>query len=185
MKANLLPRCALTVVPLIAALAAATGCASTKPAVPPAQSPAATGGDAQLSPSPPPNPPPTSGTISLSADIRAACGISDEDAYFAFDSATIESQDVRPLDAVARCFTTGPLKGRSMRLVGHADPRGSSEYNLVLGQRRADSVEGYLDHHGIAHSRVETTSRGSMDATGHDETGWTRDRRVDVVLGNG
>jgi peptidoglycan-associated lipoprotein len=130
-------------------------------------------------------PAPTTGTITVSADIRAACGLSDEDAYFAFDSAALESKDIGPLDTIARCFTTGPLKGRGMRLVGHADPRGSSEYNLVLGQRRADSVQGYLDRHGVTRSRLETTSRGAMDATGHDEAGWTRDRRVDVMLGSG
>jgi peptidoglycan-associated lipoprotein len=117
--------------------------------------------------------------------LRVACGISDDDAYFIFDSAALENNDISPLDAIARCFTVGPLKGRAMRLVGHADPRGSSEYNLVLGQRRADSVEGYLDRHGVGHSHLATTSRGSMDATGHDEASWTRDRRVDVTLGSG
>jgi peptidoglycan-associated lipoprotein len=131
------------------------------------------------------NRPPTSGTIAVSADIRSACGISDEEAYFTFDSASLESKDISPLNALAKCFPVGPLKGRSMRLVGHADPRGSSEYNLVLGQRRADSVGGYLDHHGLTRSQVETTSRGSMDATGSDDAGWTRDRRVDVMLGSG
>jgi len=178
MNARRLPRSALYAVPFLAAAA----CASTKPNVPATSAPVATNPEARTAL---PNPPPTSGTISVSADIRSACGISDEDAYFAFDSASLESRDISPLDAIARCFTTGPLKGRSMRLVGHADPRGASEYNLVLGQRRADSVEGYFDHHGVTRSRVETTSRGSMDATGKDEAGWTRDRRVDVMLGSG
>jgi len=70
-----------------------------------------------------------------------------------------------------------------MRLIGHTDPRGPSEYNMALGQRRADSVEGYVDQHGVKRTQVVTTSRGAMDATGHDEAGWTRDRRVDVALG--
>ena len=43
----------------------------------------------------------------------------------------------------------GPLAGRSMHLVGHADPRGPSEYNMALGQRRADSVDGYIDRRGV------------------------------------
>jgi peptidoglycan-associated lipoprotein len=163
-------------------LLAVTACGAEKPME--GRSPAAATNAATVQPSQP-NPAPTTGTVAISADIRTACGISDQDAYFPFDSASLESKDVGPLTAIAKCFTTGPLKGRSMRLVGHADPRGSSEYNLVLGQRRADSVEGYLDHHGLTHSRVETTSRGSMDATGSDEAGWTRDRRVDVMLGSG
>jgi peptidoglycan-associated lipoprotein len=125
---------------------------------------------------------PTSGTIAISDEVRRACGISDDDAFFAFDSATIASNDIKPLDAVARCFTTGPLAGRAMRLIGHADPRGPTDYNMVLGQRRADAVEGYIDRKGVERSRVATTSRGAMDATGQDEAGWARDRRVDVQL---
>jgi peptidoglycan-associated lipoprotein len=127
---------------------------------------------------------PPGGTIAISDEIRTACVISDRDALFAFDSATIESVDIKPLDAVARCFATGPLAGRQMRLIGHADPRGPSEYNMALGQRRADSVEGYIDRRGVRPSRIETTSRGAMDAAGHDEVGWAHDRRVDVQLGS-
>jgi len=126
---------------------------------------------------------PTRGTIAISDEIRAACGIPDEDAFFAFDSASIESTDIKPLDAVARCFTTGPLAGRSVHLVGHADPRGPSEYNMTLGQHRADSVDGYIGRRGVQASRMVTTSRGAMDATGQDEAGWAHDRRVDVQLG--
>ncbi len=176
MKATLFSR--YSPVPFLAPLIAATACATAKPVE---RSPSTATNAVATSNLP--TPPATTGTIAISADIRAACGISDEDAYFPFDSASLESKDISPLTAIAKCFTVGPLKGRSMRLVGHADPRGSSEYNLVLGQRRADSVEGYLDHHGLTHSRVETTSRGSMDATGSDDAGWTRDRRVDVILG--
>jgi len=177
MKANPFSRCVLSTAPLLVA----TACASSTPPISP-QASMATTANAKSNV---PNPGPTSGTITVSADIRAACGISDEDAYFMFDSAALENNDISPLDAIARCFTVGPLKGRAMRLVGHADPRGSSEYNLVLGQRRADSVEGYLDRHGVGHSHLATTSRGSMDATGHDEASWIRDRRVDVMLGSG
>jgi peptidoglycan-associated lipoprotein len=126
---------------------------------------------------------PTRGTLAISDDIRAACGIPSEDAFFAFDSATIESADIKPLDTVARCLTAGPLAGRSIRLVGHADPRGPSEYNMTLGQRRADSVDGYIGRRGVQASRIVTTSRGAIDATGQDEAGWAHDRRVDVQLG--
>jgi peptidoglycan-associated lipoprotein len=122
--------------------------------------------------------------VAISDEIRKACGLSSEDAFFAFDSAVIESAEIQPLNAVAKCFTTGPLAGRAMRLIGHADPRGPSEYNMVLGQRRADAVDGYIDRRGVKRSRVETTSRGSMDASGRDEVGWARDRRVDVQLGS-
>jgi peptidoglycan-associated lipoprotein len=157
-----------------------TACAAATPPV--AKAPSATGAatpsaaEAQARE-------PTRGTIAISDEIRAACGIPDEDAFFAFDSASIGSADIKPLDAVARCFTTGPLAGRPMHLVGHADPRGPSEYNMALGQRRADSVDGYIDRRGVSASRIMTTSRGAMDATGQDEAGWAHDRRVDVQLG--
>ncbi|HEX3344562.1 MAG TPA: OmpA family protein [Polyangiaceae bacterium] len=120
----------------------------------------------------------------ISEEVRRACGIPDDNAYFAFDSASIASADISPLDAVAKCFTVGPLKGRALRLIGHADPRGSSEYNMTLGQSRADSVEGYLGRRGVVRSHIATTSRGSNDATGAGESGWAHDRRVDVMLGS-
>jgi peptidoglycan-associated lipoprotein len=126
----------------------------------------------------------TSGTLRISADILRACGLSDTDAYFPFDSARLEKQDIQPLNAIAICFATGGLKGRAVKLIGHADPRGSVGYNMTLGQSRADGVAGYLERKGIEKAKVETTSRGAMDATGTDEAGWTHDRRVDVTIGN-
>jgi peptidoglycan-associated lipoprotein len=125
---------------------------------------------------------PTAANIVIAPEILRACNIPDADAYFAFDSSKLTSFDLSPLDALATCFTSGPMKGRSLHLVGHADPRGVSEYNVTLGQARADSVSGYLVDHGLSRNQVTTTSRGAMDATGRDETGWAHDRRVDVYL---
>lgn len=160
----------------------ATGCAAAKP---PASS--TPDGSTLITTAPAATAPskaePTSGTIAISGEIRTACGIPAEDALFAFDSAVIAWTSVAPLDAVARCFTRGPLAGRSMRLIGHADPRGPFDYNMALGLHRAESVEGYLDGRGLQRSRVTATSRGAMDATGQDEGGWALDRRVDVQLG--
>jgi peptidoglycan-associated lipoprotein len=122
--------------------------------------------------------------VSISDEIRARCGIPDADAYFAFDSAHLTSTNRSPLDLVATCFTSGPLAGRAVKLVGRADPRGTEEYNLTLGQSRADAVAMYLSGRGMARNKALPTSRGAMDATGSDETGWRHDRRVDVLLGN-
>jgi peptidoglycan-associated lipoprotein len=74
------------------------------------------------------------------------------------------------------------MAGRKMDLIGHADPRGSSDYNMTLGQSRADAVASYLDSRGMSTLKTRTTSRGAMDATGRDETGWAHDRRVDILL---
>jgi peptidoglycan-associated lipoprotein len=125
---------------------------------------------------------PGKATVAVSDEIRAACGIAETDAYFAYDSARINDRARQILAKVAKCFKDGPLAGRSMRLVGHADPRGDEEYNLLLGGRRADSVKGTLVSSGLSGSRVSTTSRGEMEATGTDEASWARDRRVDVLL---
>jgi peptidoglycan-associated lipoprotein len=126
---------------------------------------------------------PTASAVRISDEIVKACGISEPDAYFAFDSAHLRPDDTRVLDQVTTCFTSGPLKGRTLKLVGHADPRGGSDYNMTLGQSRADSVAGYMTEHGLDKAKAESTSRGAMDATGTDEPTWARDRRVDLMVG--
>lgn len=127
---------------------------------------------------------PTASNVSISDEIRTKCGIPDADAYFAFDSAHLATHGHSPLDLVANCFTKGPLAGHSVKLIGRADPRGESDYNMTLGQSRADAVGVYLDARGMAKGNTQTTSRGSMDASGTSESGWQHDRRVDVMLGN-
>jgi len=126
---------------------------------------------------------PTASAVRISDEIVKACGISEPDAYFAFDSANLRDQDAKVLMQVVTCFVSGPLKGRSLKVVGHADPRGSSDYNMTLGQSRADSVTTYMVRKGMDKAKAESTSRGAMDATGSDEPTWARDRRVDMMLG--
>ncbi len=124
----------------------------------------------------------TASGVHIDDKIRKACGIPDQDAYFAFDSANLRPSDQGVLDLVAKCFVSGPLTGKGMRLVGHADPRGTPDYNRVLGLNRAQSVQGYFTKAGLDKAKVDTTSRGADDATGSDEAGWAKDRRVDVML---
>jgi peptidoglycan-associated lipoprotein len=126
----------------------------------------------------------TSANVAIDDAILHACNIRSDEAYFPFDSSKLESSDASPLSAVAKCFTDGPLKGRSLKLVGRADPRGDDEYNMVLGQSRADRVGEALQRDGLGRNRMTSTSRGDLDAKGHDESGWTKDRRVDVLLGS-
>jgi peptidoglycan-associated lipoprotein len=149
-----------------------------EPAAPVASTPASAN---HLPPEPPDSP--TASAVRISQEITTACGIKDPDAYFAFDSAHVRPDDAHVLTQLISCFTSGPLKGRLMKLVGHADPRGSSDYNLTLGQSRADSVATYLTGKGMDKSKAESTTRGAMDATGNDEPSWARDRRVDIMLG--
>jgi peptidoglycan-associated lipoprotein len=152
-------------------------CGST--ATPPPRAPA-TSANALTAPADPR--PSTTSTIHIAADIRKACGIPDADAHFAFDSAAVLERDRRVLHQLADCFVTGPLAGREMRLVGHADPRGDTDYNFVLGGRRADNVKRVLIDQGLPAARVASTSRGELEADGVDEASWREDRRVDVML---
>jgi peptidoglycan-associated lipoprotein len=126
---------------------------------------------------------PTASAVRISDEIVKACGIREPDAYFAFDSANLRPEDSRVLQAVVTCFTSGPLAGRTLKLVGHADPRGGSDYNITLGQSRADAVASYMNGKGMPKEKTESTSRGAMDAAGTDEPTWARDRRVDMMLG--
>ncbi len=124
---------------------------------------------------------PTTGSIHIDERIVKACG-SLPIPHFPFDSAAIRDQAADKLQIVAKCFVEGPLKGRSVKLVGRADPRGSEAYNLTLGQDRASSVARFLESMGVSASHVTTMSRGDFDATGTDEEGWAKDRRVDLLL---
>ncbi|MDI1443632.1 OmpA family protein [Polyangium sp. 6x1] len=124
---------------------------------------------------------PTAGSVHIEDRIVKACGDIPR-ARFAFDSTEIEPEATKALDALARCFTTGPLAGKGMKLVGHADPRGETEYNFGLGQKRAGTVADFLGKKGLEKSRVETSSRGEIEAIGVDEEGWAQDRKVDVYL---
>ncbi len=122
-------------------------------------------------------------SVSASSDILSACQLEHTNAAeFGFDDATLNAADRRALDAISACFTTGPLQGHNMRIVGHTDARGEQEHNMELGERRAQAVAGYLTLRGVEGSRIVETSRGSLDATGIDEAGWASDRRVDITV---
>ncbi len=169
------------------ALGTALGCGSDPP--PPAKAadappPAAKPVTAPTANNPKPDDDPSRGNINISDEIKKACGISDAEAFFAYDSANIRPEDKAVLAKLATCFTTGPLKGREMRLVGHADNRGEDDYNMLLGQKRADNVKGAIVSAGMTPGKALTTSRGELDSTGTDDASWSKDRRVDIVLGS-
>jgi peptidoglycan-associated lipoprotein len=101
---------------------------------------------------------------------------------FDYDEAALLPEDRDVLEQVARCVTVGPLRGRKLALVGRADPRGETEYNMVLGDHRADAVHVYLARLGVGTGAMSKTSRGELDAEGKDDDSWQRDRRVDIAL---
>ncbi|WP_394827584.1 OmpA family protein [Pendulispora albinea] len=131
----------------------------------------------------------TSG-LRVPSEIVRACDLPQQQASatfapkFDFDGATIGPDDRDVLATLARCLSDGALRGRRVTLVGRADARGEAEYNMSLGESRADAVLRYLHDLGVARDRVKTSSRGELDAAGNDEASYALDRRVDIELAN-
>ncbi len=101
---------------------------------------------------------------------------------FDYDATSLEPADRDVLQAIAQCVTAGPLKGRRLELTGRADPRGTEEYNMGLGSRRAGTVRDFLQHLGVTQKQIAQTTRGALDANGTDDSSWKQDRRVDITL---
>jgi peptidoglycan-associated lipoprotein len=118
----------------------------------------------------------------VSESIRSACSLPEPRTHFAYNSSKVRPQDQTFLKTLTECFTHGPLAKRRLRLVGHADPRGSDQFNFALGRSRAESVKVAMLQLGLSAQQVATESRGKLDATGTNEAGWTRDRRVEASL---
>lgn len=123
----------------------------------------------------------TTQSLHLSETIAKACKLARPDAApkFAFDSTTLPDGDREILSALARCLD-GPLKGKTLLLVGRADARGENEYNMGLGEARSNVVKRYMVDLGIAEPRIRASSRGELDATGTTEDSMAEDRRVDI-----
>jgi peptidoglycan-associated lipoprotein len=124
--------------------------------------------------------------VGVSDDLAKQCNLrfanTEQAPKFGYDQAELLPADRDILQQVAECLLRGPLKGRNVQLIGRADPRGTDEYNMGLGTRRAENVRTYLERLGVPASRLAPTTRGDLDASGSDETSWQRDRRVDLQL---
>jgi peptidoglycan-associated lipoprotein len=104
-----------------------------------------------------------------------------EPVYFDFDRSAVASRERPKIEAAVKWLRENPDK--RMLLEGHCDWRGTAEYNLGLGDRRANAVKKYLESLGIQGSRLEILSKGSTEAnqTGGDAA-WAKDRRVEFVV---
>jgi peptidoglycan-associated lipoprotein len=103
--------------------------------------------------------------------------------YFDFDKATIRADQRENLQMDAKSIKEQPGIG-VITLQGNCDERGSEEYNLALGERRAASVKKYLVDLGVPSSRLKTVSFGESKpaVAGHDESAWKWNRRVDFAV---
>jgi peptidoglycan-associated lipoprotein len=102
--------------------------------------------------------------------------------HFDFDKAIIRPGDASILDQKVSIMQANP--GLRIRLSGHCDERGSDEYNLALGNRRATAAKQYLVSHGIDAGRIETVSYGEerpLDP-GHNEEAWAKNRRDETEI---
>ncbi len=101
--------------------------------------------------------------------------------YFEYDQDSVKGEYQAVVQAHAKYLADN--RGRKIRLEGHADERGSREYNMALGQRRGDAVRKATNLLGVANDRMETVSFGEDKprATGSDEAAWSQNRRVEIV----
>lgn len=100
--------------------------------------------------------------------------------YFEYDSSTVREEDLATLEAHAAYLGENP--NATVRLIGHTDERGSREYNLALGERRALSIRQTLMIQGASVKQFQVTSFGEerADVEGHDEAAWQQNRRVEL-----
>jgi len=168
-------------VPLLLALAAAA-CHKSKPAVAPTPNPGPTTGGPTNPPPPPPPAPPSTGGGSAAATTAAVAAELANVIHFDLDQDVIKPEDKPVLDSKAAILKANPAL--RIRVSGHADDRGSDEYNLVLGNKRALAAKRYLESKGIDGSRIETTSFGEERPVdpADNETAWAKNRRDEFEI---
>ena len=125
----------------------------------------------EMAPPPPPPPPPEVKKLPL---LRAV--------YFDFDKFNIRSDQRSMLEANGKALMENAEY--SVIIEGHCDERGTNEYNLALGQRRADSAKNFLIGMGVSPSRMTTISYGEERPAdpGHNEEAWAKNRKADFVV---
>ena len=107
--------------------------------------------------------------------------LSNRSVYFDFDSNSVKDEYRGLVQAHSRYMTSDKRDSR-IRIEGNCDERGSREYNLALGQRRAEAVKKVMTVLGVGDGRIETISFGEEKpvAKGHDEDSWKQNRRADI-----
>ena len=127
-----------------------------------------------------PTPAPTTNQLTQE-EIRAQNALRQTVFYFDFDVAEFKPADRETLPFHARDLAANSSK--RVRLEGHADERGTREYNLALGERRANGILNYLIVNGASRSQIEVVSYGEERPAqaGQTESAYSRNRRVEVV----
>ncbi len=149
---------------------------SALPAVPPAPVAAA------AAPPPPAAPRPVAAAapaLAAHLDPRSAISL-ERSVYFDFDEFAIKSEFTPLLERHGKYLATAP--SLAVKIEGNTDERGGAEYNLALGQKRAEAVLRALRIYGVKPAQMEAVSWGKERprAAGHDEAAWAQNRRVDI-----
>ncbi len=126
--------------------------------------------------------PPAAVQETVKEEVQVVQTITLQDVFFDFDTAAIREDQKAALDANGSVLKANPTL--KVLIEGHCDERGTAEYNLGLGERRATAVRDYLVAAGIPAEQIATISYGKERpfVLGHDETAWQWNRRGHVVL---
>ena len=156
----------------IAVAAALAGCSGDESTKADANKPADNGGGIATTPGPAYG---SSGTQTSGPDLSA------HSVYFDFDKSDIKPDSLGVVANWAKWLSSNPTS--KVRLEGNTDERGTREYNIGLGERRANAVAQALEAKGVSASQLNTVSYGKERpvALGHDEASWGQNRRVDLV----
>jgi peptidoglycan-associated lipoprotein len=170
-----------------ALMLAASLMAACSTTTPPAPAPAPAPAPQAAAPVPPPPAPPAKPTPVAQTESpmqlfeRARAAMADKSVYFDFDKYAVSAQFDPLISEHAKLVNT--YANDYLTLQGNCDERGSREYNLALGQRRADSVRRKLVLLGVPEARIETVSFGKEKPREpcHEERCWAQNRRADFV----
>ena len=145
------------------------------PAPAPAPAPTPAPAPAPAPPPPPPPPPPPAEPV-LTPEQMADLNRAQRTIFFAYNSAALDKTAVSALDDKVRLLTTYPRV--RIAIAGNCDARGTEEYNVALGDKRAAAARDYLVDHGIAADRIDVTSNGSSQPVdkGDTEAAWKKNR---------
>lgn len=174
----------LLVLPLLATAVVMTGCASRKPAtdIQAGQNPngAGTVSTEGLSEDAALNAQNLAGASAKGVTAANKAFLAKRVVHFDYDSSDLSNEDYQTLQAHAQ-FLMANANSR-VALTGHTDERGTREYNMALGERRAKAVESFLVTNGVAATQLEAVSYGKEMPinAGHDENAWKENRRVEI-----
>lgn len=178
------------ILPVLLVSLAVTGCANRKPAttetptpLPSSSSSDTTSTSPSVTTTPIPDP-----YAEIDQRGGSSLGVSDASrpflakrvVHFDYDSSELSQSDYQTLQAHALYLNANT--NSKVALIGHTDERGTREYNMALGERRAKSVAAFLTSNGVNPSQLETVSYGKEQPVndGHDENAWRENRRVEI-----